>query len=94
MKMMLSALALVVASAAMTGCATVTREEFDAVKAMAEQAQAEAAEAKLTAADASATANAAADKAAAAQQVANEANERSKDTESKIDRMFKKAMYK
>ena len=94
MKTLIPALVLVAAGGLAGGCATVSQSDFEAVKAMAEQAQLEAAEAKRMAADAAATADAAADEAASAQRAATAADQRAQDTEAKIDRMFKKAMYK
>jgi len=74
------------------GCATTSelnnlRAEVDAVKADASSAKAEAAAA-------SQTANAAKAMASDAVNTANEAKATSEETETKIDRMFKKAMYK
>jgi len=69
------------------GCATVSKEDLAAVQATAEQAAADAAEAKTMAADAQAEAADAKSRAAAAEA-------KSADTASKIDRMFKKSMYK
>jgi len=75
------------ASGLMFGCATTQQQDLAEVRAIAEQASADAAAAKQTAADAQARADAAMDAAASAKAQADE-------TESKIDRMFKKAMYK
>lgn len=71
----------------MFGCATTQQTDLDEVRAIAEQAMADAAAAKQAAADAQASADAAMDTAASAKA-------QSQETESKIDRMFKKAMYK
>lgn len=71
----------------MVGCATTQQADLAEVRAIAEQAMADAAAAKQAAADAQASADAAMDTAASA-------NAQSQETEAKIDRMFKKAMYK
>ncbi len=73
----------------LTGCATTGQlEELqNKVNADIAAAKADAAAAKSEAAAASAKAN-------DALRIADEANRRSMDTESKIDRMFKKAMHK
>lgn len=77
-------LVLVAASALLFGCATAQQPdvsgEIDQVRAIAEQAAADAAAAKAA--------------AAAAQASADAAKAQSEETEAKIDRMFKKAMYK
>ena len=70
------------------GCAsTAQQDELAAVRSIAEEAAAEAAEAKRMAAEAER-------EAAAAKLAAEQARSQSADTEAKIDRMFKKAMYK
>ncbi|TXI18428.1 MAG: hypothetical protein E6Q62_06685 [Nitrosomonas sp.] len=69
----------------LTGCATTA--QFDELQAKVNAAAADASAAKAEAAAASAKAN-------DAVRIADEANRRSMDTESKIDRMFKKAMHK
>ena len=74
------------------GCASTSemdqlRADVAAAQAMAEQASADAATARQEAAGATATANAALGTAEAAKASAD-------DTEARIDRMFKKAMYK
>lgn len=73
----------------LTGCATTgqLQELEDRLKGDIAAAKADAAAAKADAAAANAKAN-------EALGVANEANRRSMDVESKIDRMFKKAMHK
>lgn len=73
----------------LTGCASTgqLQELEDKLKGDIAAAKADAAAAKADAAAANAKAN-------DALSVANEANRRSMDTESKIDRMFKKAMHK
>ena len=76
------------------GCATVSKAEFEAVRATADRAAADAAAAR-SAADSAATAAAKAQSTAdAAQSAAAEANTCCTDTQTKIDRMFKKSMYK
>ncbi len=90
-KTAIKALALVAAGGLMAGCATTgqqeMRTELDEVRAIAEQAAADAAAAREAANAAQATANNALDTAASART-------QSEQTEAKIDRMFKKAMYK
>ncbi len=89
---MLTLAAAVGAFAGLSGCASTGSVEglqtrINAVAADAAAAKAEAAAAKAEAAAANAKANEAIN-------TANEANRRSIDTETKIDRMFKKAMHK
>lgn len=90
-KTVLRSLVLVAASGLLFGCATTQQPELsgeiDQVRAIAEQAAADAAAAKEAAAAAQARADAAMD-------TANSAKAQSEETEAKIDRMFKKAMYK
>jgi murein lipoprotein len=69
------------------GCATVKQSDLDEVRAIAESAAADAAAANRAAAAAQSSADAAMDTAASAKA-------QSAETETKIDRMFKKAMYK
>ncbi len=78
-------LALLGGCLALTGCATTKdleslRADVKDVRAVAEKAASDAAAAKADAANATATANA--------------AKQESDETAAKIDRMFKKAMYK
>ena len=74
--------------AALAGCASTSGDaDLASMRAALEQATADAAEAKRMAAAAKLTAEQARAEAA-------DANSRSVSTESKIDRMFKKAMYK
>jgi murein lipoprotein len=78
-------ISLVAGLVGLTGCATTgdrdkLQAQIDSVSAEASAARAEAAEAKAMAAE--------------AVSIANEANATSAETEMKIDRMFKKAMYK
>lgn len=81
-------LGLAVAVCGLTfGCATTQQADLEEVRAIAEQARADAAAANQAAAEAQARADAAMDTAA-------NAKAQSDETESKIDRMFKKAMYK
>jgi murein lipoprotein len=88
----LALVSLVAVSAGLGGCATTSnldelRSQVDAVSAEASAAKAEASSAKAEAAEAKAM-------AAQAIDTANEAKATSQETETKIDRMFKKAMYK
>lgn len=69
------------------GCASTSQQEIAALRSMAEGAAADAAEAKRMAVEAER-------EAAAAKLAAEQARAQSAETESKIDRMFKKAMYK
>ena len=81
---------LLAASGLLFGCATTQPDmgqELAEVRAIAEQAAADAAAAKAAAA-------AAQQRADEAMATANSAKQQSDDTEAKIDRMFKKAMYK
>lgn len=84
-------LVLVAATGLLFGCATAQqpdlRGEIDQVRAIAEKAAADAAAAKAAAAAAQARADAAMD-------TATSAKAKSEETDAKIDRMFKKAMYK
>ncbi len=86
---MLTLAAIAGAFIGLTGCATTGQLEEHEAKVSADiaSAKADAAAAKAEAAAANAKAN-------DALRVADEANRRSMDTESKIDRMFKKAMHK
>jgi murein lipoprotein len=77
------------------GCAsTVTQEDLAAVQARAEAAVAEAEEAKRLALEAEREAAAAKLDAEQARAEAAAARQQAADTETRIDRMFKKAMYK
>jgi murein lipoprotein len=88
-------LIIVLAGASLVGCAsTAQKEELAAVRVVAEQAAADAAEAKRMAAEAEREAAAAKLAAEQARADAAAANAKSAETEAKIDRMFKKAMYK
>lgn len=85
---------LIVSALALGGCATVSKEDLAEVRAIAEKAASDATEAKTMAADAQNTAAAAKSEAEAAKAAADDANRKSAETETKIDRMFKKSMYK
>ena len=69
------------------GCATTQQGEIDDIRAIAEKAAADAAAAQQAAA-------AAQSRADQAMSTASDAKAQSDATEAKIDRMFKKAMYK
>ena len=81
----LALISLVTMSAGMAGCASTS--DLDALRSQVDAASADASAAKADAADAKAM-------AAEAINTANEAKATSEATETKIDRMFKKAMYK
>ncbi len=87
----IKSLLLIAASGLLFGCATTQQDdlrgELDQVRAIAEKAAADAAAAKSAAAAAQSRADSAMDTAAGAKA-------QSEETEAKIDRMFKKAMYK
>ena len=74
----LALISLVGMSAGLAGCATTS--DLDALRSQVDAVSAEASAAKADAAEAIST--------------ANEAKATSEETETKIDRMFKKAMYK
>ncbi|MCG6965688.1 MAG: hypothetical protein LJE59_04205 [Chromatiaceae bacterium] len=80
-------LVLLAASGLLFGCASVKQSDLDAVRVIAERAAADAAAANQAAAAAQARAD-------AAMSTASGAKAQSDATEAKIDRMFKKAMYK
>jgi len=86
---MLTLAVVVGAFIGLTGCATTGQLEE-----LQNKHNADVASAKADAAAARQAADAANAKANDALRVADEANRRSMDTESKIDRMFKKAMHK
>ena len=69
------------------GCATTQQQDLAEIRAIAEKAAADAATANQAAAAAQSRADAAMDTAASAKA-------QSEETEAKVDRMFKKAMYK
>lgn len=71
----------------LSGCASTGTADMAALKAQVDAASADASTAKADAAAARAT-------AADALRTANEAKAISEDTETRIDRMFKKAMHK
>jgi murein lipoprotein len=84
--------AVVMAAALATGCAsksdiTSLQTQIDALKAQVTTASSDAAKAQSSAADAAA-------KAASAEAAANRAAQYAQDTNSKLDRMFKKSMMK
>lgn len=76
------------------GCASVSKEDLDAVRAEASKAATDAAAAKAAADGAAAAAAKAQSTADAAKSAADSANACCRDTQTKIDRMFKKSMYK
>jgi type II secretory pathway component PulM len=85
-------LIVLVGSALLFGCATTSqqeelRAELDEIRAIAEQAAEDAAAARKQAASAQSSAD-------AARGTADQAAAQSMATDAKIDRMFKKAMYK
>lgn len=81
--------------AALAGCASTSGDaDLASMRAAVDQAAADAAEAKRMAAEAEREAAAAKLTAEQARVDAADAKSRSASTESKIDRMFKKAMYK
>jgi len=81
---LINPLVILLASGMLFGCATTQqkemRSEIDEIRAIAEQAAADAASAQA--------------RADAAMDAAASAKSQSDETEAKIDRMFKKAMYK
>ncbi|WP_456380045.1 Lpp/OprI family alanine-zipper lipoprotein [Thiolapillus sp.] len=79
--------ALLLSALTLGGCATVSKEDLAEVRVLAEKAAADASEAKTMAADARSTAD-------TARAEAEAANRKAAETETKIDRMFKKSMYK
>ncbi len=85
-------MALVVALIGLSGCATT--EQIDNLQAQIDSMKADVAAARSESASVSAKADDAIETSNIAVSVANEANRRSIETESKIDRMFKKAMHK
>ena len=74
------------------GCAT--KKDLEAVRAVADKAAADASAARASADKAAAAAATAQAKADAAKSAADSANACCQDTQTKIDRMFKKSMYK
>ena len=78
--------------AGLGGCATTS--DLNELRAEVDAAKTDASAAKAEAAAASQTANEAKAMASDAVNTANEARMTSEETETKIDRMFKKAMYK
>lgn len=101
MKKIVTPVVLALSLGVLGGCATVSKEEFEAVRATANKAAADATAAKATAdnaaaaaAKAQASADAAKSSAEAAKSSAEASNACCRDTQTKIDRMFKKSMYK
>ncbi|HKJ09015.1 MAG TPA: Lpp/OprI family alanine-zipper lipoprotein [Gammaproteobacteria bacterium] len=88
----LLALAAMVAVLGLSGCASTS--ELEKVRAMAQQAQNTAQQAQQSADQAMNTAKQAQSTADAAAKSADKANQCCKHTNEKIDRMFKKSMYK
>ncbi len=76
----------------LSGCATT--EQVDNLQSQIDSLKSDVAAARSEAASVSAKADDAIETSNIAVGVANEANRRSIETESKIDRMFKKAMHK
>ena len=87
MKTNLKPLVVVALCGLTLGCATTQQQDLAEIRAMAEKAAADAAAANQAAA-------AAQSRADAAMEAASRAESKSAETEAKIDRMFKKAMYK
>ena len=92
MKNIVKISAVVLAAGLATGCASTSdidklQEQIDGLKSQVSTASSDAAQAKQSAADA-------ASKAAAAEAAANRAAQYAQDTNSKLDRMFKKSMMK
>ena len=87
MKTTLKTLAVVALCSLAIGCATTESQDLAEIRSIAEKAAADAAAANQAAAAAQSRADAAMDTAA-------DAKAQSAETEAKIDRMFKKAMYK
>ncbi len=84
--------AVVLAAGLATGCASTSdidklQEQINGLKGQVSTASSDASQAKQSAADA-------ATKAAAAEAAANRAAQYAQDTNSKLDRMFKKSMMK
>lgn len=84
--------AIIVAAGLMTGCATTSdiedlQGQINSLKTQIYSASSDAAKAQSSAAEAAA-------KAAAAEAAANRAAQYAQDTNSKLDRMFKKSMMK
>jgi hypothetical protein len=90
----LTRVAVVVAVAGLAGCTNITREEFDAVSATANNALSEARAAKAAADAAQSTASDAAYAAQQAQSTADASAQCCRDNTAKIDRMFETTMKK
>ncbi len=91
-KRMVAMFVLVGACAGLSACATTG--EVEALKSRVDALESNVSATKSDAAAARAAANDAVNIANQAMDKANEANARSIDTETKIDRMFKRAMHK
>jgi len=92
MKKIVKISAVVLAAGLATGCASTSdidnlQSQLDGLKSQISTASSDAAQAKQSAAEA-------ASKAAAAEAAANRAAQYAQDTNSKLDRMFKKSMMK
>jgi murein lipoprotein len=87
MKTMLKPIVALLFGMFLFGCATTQQQDLAEIRAIAEKAAADAAAANQAAAAAQSRADAAMGEAASAKA-------QSAETEAKIDRMFKKAMYK
>ena len=81
-----------IAMVALGGCASTS--ELDTLRAEIRQANETAQQASATASSAAAKADAASAQAAAASQTADEAKASAEEANNKIDRMFKRSMYK
>jgi hypothetical protein len=88
----LAALGLAAAIGITGGCASTS--DIDAIRALAEEAKADAAQAQRSADAAASTADEALRKAESAQAEARDASACCEQTNEKIDRMFKRSMYK
>lgn len=88
----LAALGLAAATGITGGCASTS--DIDAIRALAEEAKADAAQAQRSADAAGSTADEALRKAESAQAEARDAGACCEQTNEKIDRMFKRSMYK
>jgi murein lipoprotein len=88
----LALVSMVAAVGGLTGCASTS--DLDALRSQVNAAAADASAAKADASAARADASDAKSMAQQAMDTANAAMSKSEETETKIDRMFKKAMYK
>ncbi len=92
MKSVIKISALVLVAGLATGCAT--NKDIEGLQSQIDKLKTDVAKASSDAAEASAAASEAAMKAAAAEEAANRAADYAMDTNSKLDRMFKKSMMK